>query len=152
MLTKKAFFSDGIPDDYLLNFQNRICPYESFLWPLSMMRSFVDFRRILQQINEWGSGQRVLVMSGTKDELMTVPIMKDLASSFRSALSGLVEGKKLEAGAETAHEEPLDGEGGLDTIGRGVRFCLVPGAGHHLQNDVMWEVGAKKLLDFYEQL
>ncbi len=31
-------------------------------------------------------------------------------------------------------------------------FCIVLAARTHLQNDVQWEVGAKKLLDFYGHL
>ncbi|MCV5073652.1 hypothetical protein OFB51_27050, partial [Escherichia coli] len=46
-----------------------------------------------------------------------------------------------------------EGSGGFkDTAGRGVRFALVPGAGHHCQNDVGWEVGARKVLAFYREL
>jgi len=83
LLTKRAFFSNGISDSYLLEFQKNICPYESFLWPLGMMRPFTNTESIVQQISGWGSGQRVLVMSGTEDKLMTIPVMQRLAAFFR---------------------------------------------------------------------
>jgi hypothetical protein len=150
MLTKRAFFSDRIPESYLLNFHSRICPYESFLWVMGMMRPFAKPEAILEQIDGWGSGEKLLVMSGTGDTLMTVPIMLRLAEFYRSAFSSLVRTAKVQVKIE--EEEALDGQDGQDVKGRGVRFCLVTGAGHHLQNDVMWEVGAKKLLAFYEQL
>ena len=151
LLTKRVFFSNGISESYLLEFQRRICPYESFLWPLGMMRRFTDAEVIAQQISGWGSGQRILVMSGTEDKLMTVPVMQKLAAFFRDAVTRLAQGRKNDA-VVVEQSESLEGEGGLDTVDRGVRYCLVPGAGHHLQNDVMWEVGARKLAAFYDQL
>jgi len=64
-------------------------------------------------------------------------------------VSRLLESRKIDGQVE---EDQIEGKGDMDNVAQGVRQCFVPGAGHHLQNDVMWEVGAKKLLDFYEQL
>lgn len=159
-LTKRVFFSDEVDDDYVARFQARTSAYESFLWPISMMRPFVDPVRLLRRLFRRASGddgggsssQRILVMSGEGDRLMTPPVMRHLAATYRAAFVGQVMTKKIEAGRDAAAVVPLAGEGNLDNAGQAVRFCIVPGAGHHLQNDVQWEVGARKLLEFYRQL
>ncbi|KAL8296649.1 hypothetical protein RB597_005973 [Gaeumannomyces tritici] len=157
-LTKRIFFSDGgVDDDYVARFQARTSAYESFLWPISMMRPFVDPERLLRRLfgragADDGSSQRILVMSGEGDRLMTPPVMRHLAATYRAAFLGEARAKKIEAGHDAAAVVPLAGEGGRDNAGQAVRFCMVPGAGHHLQNDVQWEVGARKLLGFYRQL
>ncbi len=92
----------------------------------------------------------LLVMSGSGDRLMAVPVMRRLAAFYRAAFSQPVGEKEIEDGDGAV--APLEGEGDMDNVGHGVRFCLVPAAGHHLQNDVQWAVGAKKLLSFYEQV
>lgn len=46
----------------------------------------------------------------------------------------------------------LLGEGELDNAGHGVELAWVPGAGHHLQNDTTWEIGAQKLQAFLRRL
>jgi hypothetical protein len=151
-LTKKAFFSDDVSDSYLLKFQQQVNRYESFLWPLGMLRPFTSATNVLQQISSSGSGsgEKVLVMSGTGDRMMTISVMNELASTYRQAWSRLVTSKKIES--KSTETKPLAGDGGRDSIGRGVRQCFVPAAGHHLQNDVQWKVGAEKLLQFCEQL
>ncbi|KLU89409.1 hypothetical protein MAPG_08380 [Magnaporthiopsis poae ATCC 64411] len=162
-LTKRVFFSDEVDDDYVLRFQARTSAYESFLWPLSMMRRFVDPARLLCRLWGWTSssdgsgsstrsGQRILIMSGEGDKLMTPPVMRHLAATYRAAFADQANAKKIEVGHDSAEVVPLAGEGGVDDAGQGVRFCIAPGAGHHLQNDVEWEVGARKLLEFYKQL
>jgi hypothetical protein len=150
ILTKRVFFSDGIPEPYLISFQKQSSHYESYLWPFSMMTSFANPRRLVQNISGWGNGQRILVMSGAGDKIMTIPIMQALAEYYRKAVNQLVGEKKIGPDQATTIESLPSGE--LDTAGQGVRNCIVPIGGHHLQNDVTWEIGAKKLLEFYEQL
>lgn len=43
-------------------------------------------------------------------------------------------------------------EEGVESTGCGVQYRVVEEAGHHFMNDVTWEEGAEKLLEFYEQL
>jgi pimeloyl-ACP methyl ester carboxylesterase len=151
-LTRRVFFHGPVSDTYIEEFQRHINPYECFWWPLTMMRPFTSFPQILTQISGWGEGSssRVLVLRGEYDRLMTLPVMEKLANTFRTTFSQLVREKKIESKEETVATIP--GVGGRDTEGDGVRLCVVPGAGHHMQNDVGWEVGAQKLLEFYQQL
>jgi hypothetical protein len=149
-LTRKVFFSEKLPEDYVLKFQERVCAYESFLWPFGMFRPFAKPEKMLPKITSWGSGQSIMILAGEIDKIMTHPIMENLATMYRKAYTKLVGSKKLQA--EDVDVGPIPGEGGQDTAGHGVRLCVVPGAGHHMQNDVTWEIGAQKLLAFYEQL
>ncbi|KAK3343875.1 Alpha/Beta hydrolase protein [Lasiosphaeria hispida] len=149
-LTRQTFFSKELSEAYVEEFQSRVSPYESFLWIMGMGRPFVKPQTLLQQITSWGTGQKLLVLCGGVDKLMTKPVMEKLATYYRLAFSTLVSQKKLEV--EDSDVENMPGEGGQDTAGHGVRLVFVPGAGHHLQNDVTWEVGAGKLLAFYQQL
>ncbi|KAK4190292.1 putative Abhydrolase domain-containing protein [Podospora australis] len=147
-LTKRVFFSDQFPADKLLAFQKQANRYESFLWPVGMMRSFANPANILSQITSYYSGssnrQSILVLAGGGDKIMTPTVMEDLAGMYRKAY---YSGTKIQG--EVSEVSSLDGK---DTIGQGVRLCFVPGAGHHLQNDVGWEIGAEKLMAFYYQL
>jgi hypothetical protein len=140
-----------MPEEKVRMFEKLLSPYESFLWPIGMLRPFVNVKNILQQISGWGSlstSERVMVLAGGEDKLMTRSIMHAMADAYRSGLKELVAAKKIKA---TISEEVKVMEEG-DDVGQGVRFAVVPFAGHHMQNDVPWEVGAKKILSFYEQL
>jgi hypothetical protein len=150
VLTRRAFFSEQQTDAYVETFQDRASPYESFIWALGMTKPFVSQRNIISQITGWGTGQRIMVLAGELDKIMTLPIMEDLAQMYRTKYSAMVQEKQLQS--EDAEVVPISGESGRDDTGHGVRYCVVPGAGHHLQNDVTWEIGAEKLLAFYEQL
>jgi hypothetical protein len=97
-----------------------------------------------------GRGRGILLLCGELDKIMKLPIMEDLAHTYRTNYNFMIRQEKLEG--EDLNVEPVPGNGGRDSTGHGVRFNVVPGAGHHLQNDVTWEVGAQKLLAFYEQL
>jgi len=149
-LTKQVFFSNAVSDDYVLKFQARTSAYESYLWPFGMMKPFTNPLNIIRQISGWGSSDRLLVLFGSGDKLMTAPIMQKLARFYRNAVIQLSGHKKIDVADDGVTK--LGGDGDLDEHGQGVRYCVVPVAGHHLQNDVQWEVGAKKLLEFYEQL
>lgn len=149
-LTRRAFFSNEQTDAYVETFQDRASPYESFIWALGMTKPFINPQNALSQITGWGSGERVMVLSAELDKIMTLPIMEDLADMYRATYSAMVREKKLQG--NDPEVVPLAGEGDGDNTGHGVRYCVVPRAGHHLQNDVTWEIGAQKLLAFYEQL
>lgn len=119
-----------------------------------MMKPFTSFPRILGQISGWDEhgGARVMVLRGEYDRLMTLPVMEKLTGAFREAYRQLVRVTDKKIDWRREDEASFAGAGGEDTQADGVRFCCVPDAGHHMQNDVGWEVGAQKLLDFYEQL
>lgn len=88
-----------------------------------------------------------MVMAGSGDKLMTPPIMIRLANWFRD-----VVGKDEEIEQQEETGELDDTKEGLDSVGRGVECVFVQGPGHHVQNDVQWKDGARKLLGFYEKL
>jgi hypothetical protein len=95
---------------------------------------------------------------------MSGDIMRDLGEVYRREMGLMGEGKKVDTNDGDREEDGqemlevgravrrLEGQGGEDTTANGTRVTWVPGAGHHLQNDVQWQVGAEKLLAFYEQL
>lgn len=150
-LIRQAFFSEAYPEAKLLDFRNHSNRYESYLWPFSMMVPFAKAENIIRSISGWGQGgERLMVMTGAVDKMMTKDIMEKLADTYRVEFTAQVDGKKLDAKVDEV--VPIQGEGGRDTAGKGVRQTWVPEAGHHLQNDVTWEIGARKLLEFYNQL
>ena len=124
ILTQRAFFGDKYPLSAVVPFQRHMNRYESYLWPFSMMYQFTSASTILKHIrNDGDSGEKVLVMAGSQEKLMTGPVSHKTAKYYR------------EAGTKKRDE---------------VRLRFVEGAGHHLQNDVQWEDGAEKLFDFYK--
>lgn len=124
ILTQRAFFGDKYPLSAVIPFQRHMNRYESYPWPLSMMYQFTSASTILKHIrNDGDSGEKVLVMAGSQDKLMTGPVSHKTAKYYH------------EAGTKKRDE---------------VRLRFVEGAGHHLQNDVQWEDGAEKLFDFYK--
>ncbi|KAI1813624.1 alpha/beta-hydrolase [Poronia punctata] len=150
-LVKQAFFSNECPADKLVEFQSRLSRYESFLWPLGMFLRFVDPKRLMCNITGWGKSPRVLVMVGTEDKLMTREVTERTAEIYRAAFSELVSEKKLEV--EDGDVQCLGkGCSVKDDVGHGVELAWVQGAGHHLQNDMNWEIGAEKLLEFVRRL
>lgn len=126
VLTQRAFFGSKFPLESVMPFQNRLSRYESFLWPISMMRPFAKPSAVLSQIGSRAAGStKLLIMAGTEDKLMTPQETEDITAFYRG-----VEGVSEKA----------------------IRLEFVEGAGHHLQNDVQWQDGADKLLSFYKQV
>lgn len=169
-LVRRAFFSADYPDAELEEFTRHLNRYESFLWPLGMLLPFTDPRKILRNISGWGgaaaaagsadrrgSGQRVLIMAGSGDKMMTHDVQQTSAATFRTAHAELVASGEIKTTGGDEAVVPLNaaelGTGSeSDNAGHGVQLAFVPGAGHHLQNDTMWEIGAEKLARFLEQL
>ena len=118
-----------------------------------MMRSFVSFPRMVQSILGWDRGERVCVVAGTEDKLMGVALTHKLVGCYREVLTKFATDKKndlpknLEIDVH-GHDSPSSS---MDR-GAGVRFVTIKGAGHHLQNDLVWEEGAKQVLHFLEAL
>ncbi|KAI0130356.1 hypothetical protein BJ170DRAFT_312454 [Xylariales sp. AK1849] len=79
---------------------------------------------------------------------MTEEVQRKTARAHREALAEMMKKKKIDAGAGDVKE--LDGEGSMGESGLGIRLALVPNMGHQVQNDVRWEIGARKLLAFFE--
>ncbi len=149
-LTKRAFFSAEQTEEYVEAFQDRACPYGSFVSSFDMMKPFVNQEKVLSQIASRGRGESVMILCAERDRIMKLPIMEDLAETYRTTYSTMLGNKQLQ-GAD-AEVVPLPGVADGDSVGHGVRYCVVPRSGHQLQNDVPWEVGAQKLLAFYQQL
>lgn len=136
-LVKQAFFCDDYPMDKVAAFERYMPRMESFAWPMGQNFRFGTFRNILQRIVGWGMGQRILVLAGEDDRLVDLSVAQREVQEARQAFVDLVDEKKIEAKKEEFS---------------GVRSYVVKGAGHHMQNDLQWEDGAKALLEFYEQL
>ncbi|KAI0534796.1 hypothetical protein GGR58DRAFT_504971 [Xylaria digitata] len=77
-------------------------------------------------------------------------VQEKAAETYRAAFSELIQDTKLEAQDDGVNA--LRGEGDMDNVGHGVELAWVPGAGHHLQNDTTWQIGAEKLLAFLRRL
>jgi pimeloyl-ACP methyl ester carboxylesterase len=129
-LVKRIFFGASMPQQTVAQFSTGLNRYEAYLWPFSMMAHFADAGRVLGQIRN-DAACKVLVLTGTEDRLMSAPIMERLGMFYRDAAAA---------------------QGDSDLAGKAAEVAFVPGAGHHLQNDVGWEVGARRLLEFYERV
>jgi pimeloyl-ACP methyl ester carboxylesterase len=135
-LVHRAFFSPEFPRSNVKEFEELMPEYESILWPLQMMFSFVNVQNVLKSIFGWErEGSRLLVIAGDNDTLMGVPLMRKMAAAYRSALSKIFSRK-------SAMESELSG----------VQFTVIEGSGHHIQNDLEWETCADEVLGFLEQL
>jgi pimeloyl-ACP methyl ester carboxylesterase len=138
ILVKQAFFCDQFPMDKVATFERYMPKMESFAWPMGQNFRFGTFRNILQRITGWGVGQRVLVLAGENDRLVDLTVAQREAREAREAFVHLAKTGRIEAKKEQSDS--------------GVRYYVVKGAGHHMQNDLQWEDGARQLLQWYEQL
>lgn len=120
---------------------------ESFAWPMRQNFRFGTFENILMRIRGWGTGQRVLVLAGEQDRLVSLNVTRREAQEAREAFVKLVDTNKIEEKIDEVVQEDA-----LESVGHGVRYYVVKGAGHHLQNDLQWEVGVHQLVEFYDQL
>ena len=87
--------------------------------------------------------QNMLVLAAEYDVLCTPPILRDAAEQYRAAFARMVEQGKVD-GVVREHLAGVE-EGG-------VRFRIVAGVGHHLQNHVEWEKGAEEVLEWMEHI
>ncbi|KAE9962730.1 hypothetical protein BLS_010074 [Venturia inaequalis] len=147
-LVKRAFFSPSYPLSSASDFETLMPKYESLLWPLGTLFKFTNFQNVLKRISSKGHGSRILILAGQSDKLVTLDIAKREAEEYRSVFRDLALTNRLKVEVDEVVEDGEEGE----SEGCGVQFRVVEGAGHHFMNDVMWEEGAEKLLDFYEQL
>ncbi|KAN0110963.1 alpha/beta-hydrolase [Hyaloscypha variabilis] len=149
-LVNKAFFSRGYPVDRVREFEVLMPEYESLVWPLGMMLSFVDVAKVLKGIVGWKDEkqQRVLVIAGEKDTLMGVELMRRMAADYRQRFITLAKSFWRFHGVE---EGASDLKAGSDDQ-CGISFEVIKGSGHHIQNDLYWEECAERILVFVDQL
>jgi hypothetical protein len=149
---RRIFFSSQYPDDKLEEFIQYLAESEAVFWALGMISKFVDSRRVVQSIAGWGGGkpneERILIMGGELDILMDVRMMHRLAKHYRNAVRGSV-GEKVDL---VTGDMEYSEEAYTEDRGDGVRMVVVKRAGHHVQNDLQWEVGAQRVVDFLQQL
>jgi pimeloyl-ACP methyl ester carboxylesterase len=131
-LVHKAFFSDSFPRESVKEFETQMPEYESMLWPFGMMFTFVNVANVIRSIVGWKGGReqggkRMLIMAGEKDTLMGVSLMRQMAAMYRIAAEKM-------------------------GFSDGVGFEVVSGSGHHIQNDLHWEEGARVILEFVDQV
>jgi len=153
-----AFFTSWTPTPVVESLQRLLSPYESMLWPMQGLFKFVTGPDVLSSITGWtirsstpetqsdetsGVNQNLLVLAAEHDVLCTPPILRDAADRYRAAFAQMVELGKID-GVKT-RDLKGDEEGG-------VRFRVVKGVGHHMQNHVEWERGAEEILEWAEQL
>lgn len=112
--------------------------WESMHWPMAMMKPFVSFRRIIQNVRGWTKGSRICVVAGAQDKIVSVPICQTLAGHLRTAVKEQSENKKI------------DITSGSDD--NGVELVVVEKGPHHFQNDLVRDDAAGKVLDFLNAL
>lgn len=160
-LVHGAFFGDKFPLSETKAFKQWMPFYEAMWWPMSMMGNFMAWWRgasrwlstedILRNISgnaQHPSNDRICVMVGDQDVLMDLDMCRRQVAEYRK---GLTEMKHLQSSARPAvhSDEAMDGVSVKSADG--VRMVVVPGAGHHVQNDVQYSKAAEALLDFVRQ-
>lgn len=153
-----AFFTAETPLQHVRNFAKLLSPYESMLWPTQALNAFVTGPDVLTSITGWtrrGSipstsqsdkpisdvSQRLFILAAEKDVLCTPAILEDAAQRYRRAFQEMTSDRK----ARNLAKEQEDKD-------NGVRFKVVEGVAHHLQNHEGWEKGADEVCKWLEQL
>ncbi|PNS21333.1 hypothetical protein CAC42_1112 [Sphaceloma murrayae] len=134
-LVKNVFFCDQFPLAKVSDFESLMPPFESLVWPSSIMGRFASVGNILRNITVSLDRSAVLIMAAEKSRLMGVPMMRNMAVEYTIGV-----GEAL---------TQQDKEVASDRLADVVSFEVVKGAGHHLQNDLNWQEGADKLAKFY---
>lgn len=157
---KSSFFSPSMPLHLVTVFEQYMSPYESLWWPLQMILPVGKPVDILRGIvgskvqprtrkgredydgnsNHRGTVKQCLfVIAAEHDVLCRPKLMRDMAQKYRRGLADLVgsQDEKLRMRLADPDVEPEEWEG--------VRFRVVKGVGHHLQNEVEWERGIEEI-------
>ncbi len=147
---------------------NWMAPYESMgwvggvngsLWKCLMGKNeWLEPSRILKSLSGWDRpSDRVCVMVGTHDVPVDLRMAERQVSEFREAVRAVTSESASEV-KEHAQLGGYDGEDGasipgidLKTSDR-VRYVVVHGAGHHMQNDVQAIAAAEALRRWLEHL
>ena len=127
---------------------------ESMLCPLDMMRPFISFQRILQNVARAGKDEaRVCNLASSYDKLVDAKRSEKLATLFRYALEGLKETRKVDVYENTTGDAGESIIKMSDTCTRhSIQLVILEMAPHHFQNDNRWDVGAKEWLAFTDEL
>jgi len=153
----RLLFSPGYPNDKLENFTRYLSESEAIIWVLGLILEFTDFRIVVQRgiIGLKGGApdrEKILILAGELDVMMDVRMMRCLAKRYRDAVRHVMnENAEVDVSSNVGYEvrrEEVYTEDRRD----GVRMVVVKGAGHHVQNDLQWEVGAQRVADFLQQL
>ncbi|KAF2451716.1 alpha/beta-hydrolase [Karstenula rhodostoma CBS 690.94] len=152
-----AFFTAETPVRHVQTFAKLLSPYESMLWPMQALNAFVTGPDVLSSITSWAhrrsvpststsdrpmseSNQRLFILAAEKDVLCTPAILEDAAQRYRRAFKEMasndLEGSNLKQ----------------DDMENRVRFRVVDGVAHHLQNHEEWGKGADEVRKWLEQL
>lgn len=154
-LIHRAFFCSSFPMERIGDFEGFMPEYESLTWPLGMIFPFVSVKKVLMNIVGWHQGrQRLLVVAGEKDMLMGVSLMRQMATQYRRNFVTSVRRLLLKDEKELDSDETddLNIQEGVESSVNGVRFVVIKGSGHHLQNDVQWKDCAGQVLGFLDHL
>jgi pimeloyl-ACP methyl ester carboxylesterase len=119
-LVRRAFYSPEAGREVVEGYERRLAEYESVLWPLSMLRRFVDREELLGGIEGWGK-RKVLVVWGEKDILVRG------------------EGERLVKWIRGGRE------GGEEVMGKGVN-----GVGHMVMLDSNWKEGVEVVAEWLD--
>jgi hypothetical protein len=149
-----AFFTPETPTSVVKSLERLLSPYESMLWPMQALFKFVTGPDVLSSITGWTTkksttankdvvSQNMLVLAAEHDVLCTPPILQDAAERYRSAFVQMVGQGKVDGVSKINIQSDEE---------KGVRFRIVKGLGHHLQNHVEWERGAEEVLEWVEEL
>ena len=97
-------------------------PYwESMKWPMAMMRPFVSFSRIVRNITGWRrGGNRICVVAGALDKIVSVNIARNMADSIGAAVVEQASNKKVD------YQPSVEKQAGT-----GVDFLVVKDGPHH---------------------
>ena len=150
---RRLMFCSEYPDDKLEHFTRYLAESEAMVWALGMVPKFADFQRVVQRGTAGlgggrTDGERIMILSGELDELMDVPMTQQLAMRYRNTVRDVTGEKVLHVSCDVEYVE----EKYTEDRGNGVRMVIVKGSGHHVQNDLQWEVGAERIEDFLQQL
>ncbi|KAF2204404.1 alpha/beta-hydrolase [Delitschia confertaspora ATCC 74209] len=177
-MIKAAFFSSQMPISEVRHFDRLLSPYESLLWPIQMIPPVATGIDILRGITGWGwqtgklssssaassennfvgnrdvgdrpkSAQKsefneyLFILAAERDVLCHPPILYSMMQKYQGALADFVQEDSA---------LPAKNGGGSSCGDGGVRFRIVPGVAHHLQNDVEWQRGAQEILEWLRGL
>lgn len=154
---KDAFFTAETPLRHVQSFTKLLSPYESLLWPMQALNAFVTGPDVLTSITGWEGrkytrlpstndeelsvSQRLFIIAAEKDVLCTPAILEDAAQRYKRAYQEMTSNSEWKAPRKEQEHE--------DT---GVRFTVVKGVAHHMQNHEEWASGSAEVLKWLEQL
>jgi len=153
----RLLFSPGYPSDKLEDFTRYLPESEAIIWVLGLILEFTDFRIVVQRsiVGLKGGapdGERILILAGELDVMMDIQMMRRLTKRYRDAVRHVMgENAQGHVSSDVGYEAERE-EAYTEDRGDGVRMVVVKGAGHHVQNDLQWEVGVQRVVVFLQQL